>query len=244
MFLGSNLYFLRKRSGITQEALAQQLGVSRQAVSKWESGEATPELGKLLELADLFGCKLDELLREDIALRESEVQLVLVKGFRAAHLTIVSAEPEKDAQTCMDLWMRENHLPAAHSFHTKRMGWGFPYVTEDQRQRFGLRGYVAACLLPEDFQIVGSHPSIHRQADCCYAVLTIPEPTGRDPRQVSGAIRTILEHLQRKGIAKTAKEGFLPTFELRYEQNGIALADIFVQCQDVGNTVKLPEKEL
>ena len=69
MFLGENIQYLRRKNGLTQEILAQRLGVSRQTVSKWESGEALPELTKLPELGDVFGCKLDALLREDLAER-------------------------------------------------------------------------------------------------------------------------------------------------------------------------------
>lgn len=50
--------------GLSQEALAERLGVSRQAVSKWETGEATPELTKLVLLAKVFGVTTDELLSE------------------------------------------------------------------------------------------------------------------------------------------------------------------------------------
>lgn len=244
VFLGTNLYFLRKRSGITQEALAQKLSVSRQSVSKWESGEAIPELGKLMEIADLFGCKLDELLREDITIREAEVTLFLVKAFQTANYVVVSADPENDARIHMDIWKKENQLSLPEENGCKQIGWGFPYVPEELKQRFGLRGYVAACLLPDNFQPVTAGAEIHRQSDCCYAALTIAEPNGRDARQISNAIRTILEYLRKNGIKKTAKEGFLPTFEIRYEQNGLSLADIFVQCQDPGKSMKLSVKEI
>lgn len=62
-----NLARLRKRAGYTQESLAEALGVSRQAVSKWESGQAMPEAATLVELADLLGCSLDQLMRQDLA---------------------------------------------------------------------------------------------------------------------------------------------------------------------------------
>ena len=52
MKLGSNLQFLRKlHGGMTQEKLAERMGVSRQTVSKWETGEALPDLEKLLQLS-------------------------------------------------------------------------------------------------------------------------------------------------------------------------------------------------
>lgn len=54
---------LRKVQGLSQDELAEQLGVSRQAVSKWESGQAMPEVDKLVKLADAFGLQVDDLLR-------------------------------------------------------------------------------------------------------------------------------------------------------------------------------------
>ena len=62
MNLCENLQRLRRQAGLSQEALAEKLGVSRQAVSKWESGAAVPELEKLAELARIFQVRLDQLL--------------------------------------------------------------------------------------------------------------------------------------------------------------------------------------
>ena len=53
MELYEKLYELRRASGMSQEELAEKLGVSRQAVSKWESGATQPELSKLIELSKL-----------------------------------------------------------------------------------------------------------------------------------------------------------------------------------------------
>ena len=62
MNFGEKITALRKQAGLSQEALAEKLGVSRQAVGKWEKGEAQPELSKLLALCDLFGVTPDQLL--------------------------------------------------------------------------------------------------------------------------------------------------------------------------------------
>ena len=67
MAFPENLQYLRARDSLTQEQLAERLGVSRQSVSKWESGASFPEMDKLLELCDLFSCNLDGLLRGDLA---------------------------------------------------------------------------------------------------------------------------------------------------------------------------------
>ena len=62
--LGEALKAHRARCGMTQEYVAQSLGVSRQAVSKWESGASDPSTVSLLALAKLYGVSADELLRE------------------------------------------------------------------------------------------------------------------------------------------------------------------------------------
>ncbi|MBS7577532.1 MULTISPECIES: helix-turn-helix transcriptional regulator [unclassified Enterococcus] len=61
-----NLQNLRKMKSITQEELAEKLDVSRQAVSKWESGNGYPEMNKLVLLAEIFGCSLDRLINDKI----------------------------------------------------------------------------------------------------------------------------------------------------------------------------------
>ena len=63
--LSEKIYELRRRDGLSQETLAEKIGVSRQAVSKWETGAATPELDKLRALCAFFGVTLDELTGED-----------------------------------------------------------------------------------------------------------------------------------------------------------------------------------
>ena len=55
MMFNDNLNKYRKQKGLSQEELAFRLGVSRQSVSKWESGQSTPELERIIEIADLFG---------------------------------------------------------------------------------------------------------------------------------------------------------------------------------------------
>lgn len=67
MSLGENLQFLRKKENITQEQLAEQLNVSRQSVSKWESDSAYPEMDKLLQLCNLFHCSMDDLVQKEIS---------------------------------------------------------------------------------------------------------------------------------------------------------------------------------
>ncbi len=63
MSFSETLQTLRKEKGLSQEKLAELLNVSRQAVSKWESGQAYPEIDKLIILSDLFKITLDDLVK-------------------------------------------------------------------------------------------------------------------------------------------------------------------------------------
>ena len=65
MTLGQRIQAERKRLGLSQEGLGEALGVTRQAISKWESGQSLPESDKLLALSEYFGVSLDYLLKED-----------------------------------------------------------------------------------------------------------------------------------------------------------------------------------
>ena len=60
--LGGRIQAFRKTAGLSQEALGEQLGVSRQAVSRWESDAAVPELEKLIAMSRLFGVTVGGLL--------------------------------------------------------------------------------------------------------------------------------------------------------------------------------------
>ncbi len=66
MTIGEKILYCRKRTGMSQEALAAELGISRQAVSNWETGEATPDTGRVVTLARLFRVSTDYLLLDEL----------------------------------------------------------------------------------------------------------------------------------------------------------------------------------
>ena len=67
MEFSNRLYQLRKSAGMSQEELAGRLNVSRQTISKWEVGETTPDMEKLIAISDLFDISLDELVKGEAA---------------------------------------------------------------------------------------------------------------------------------------------------------------------------------
>lgn len=107
MSLGKNIQYLRKQKKITQEQLAEEISVSRQTVSKWEADEIVPELDKIILLSDIFSCKMDVLVRENLMNCDavySEITVKNVKGFRMARYVMVTPNPEDDVNRYMDTW--------------------------------------------------------------------------------------------------------------------------------------------
>lgn len=82
MKFGNNLKKLRKSRKLSQENLAEKVGVSRQSISKWECGEAYPEMDNILKLCKIFHCKINNLVHEeltDIDSLDEEVKMSIVK---------------------------------------------------------------------------------------------------------------------------------------------------------------------
>ena len=107
MSLGTNIQYLRKLNRLTQEQFAEKMSITRQTVSRWESDEVTPELSKLVEMCSLFSCKLDELVRENMASKDeiySDVEIRKVPAFKMARYVMISPNPESDVQNYMMNW--------------------------------------------------------------------------------------------------------------------------------------------
>ena len=82
MKFGDNLKLIRKRKNMSQEELAFKVNVSRQSVSKWENGEAYPEMNNILELCKIFNCKINDLVHvdmSDIDSLDDEIVMKVVK---------------------------------------------------------------------------------------------------------------------------------------------------------------------
>lgn len=82
MKFGENLKLIRKQKNISQEVLAEKLGVARQSVSKWETGENYPSMTNIMCLCDIFKCHINELVHEDfvdINFLDEEIKMNVVK---------------------------------------------------------------------------------------------------------------------------------------------------------------------
>lgn len=65
MTLEEQIKHYRKQAGLSQEKMAEKIGVSRQAITKWENGTGTPDIANLMAIADLFQISVDELLSNE-----------------------------------------------------------------------------------------------------------------------------------------------------------------------------------
>ena len=74
--IGDRIKYHRKRLGMTQEQLAERMGVSAQAVSKWENNLSCPDISVLPELAEVFGISVDELLGKTDSTPAKEAEVV------------------------------------------------------------------------------------------------------------------------------------------------------------------------
>lgn len=232
MFFGSNLQYLRKQHGcMTQEKLAERMNVSRQTISKWESDEALPDVAKLIDLCGIFSCKLDELLREDMTARDdiySPVRIEHVKGFRMARYVIISPNPEDNANDYMLGWAQKSGLMDIPGFVPRFIGWDFPFVSPEQRNRFNLRGYAVACILPDDFEPRCGGAEIACQEDADYAVITIREPFIAPFERIPHAYQLLLEHLNRCDFKQNAHADCISCFEEIVHENGTEFMNVYI----------------
>ena len=77
MEFNNKLYELRKQKGFSQEELANRLNVSRQTISKWEGGESSPDMEKLVAISELFDISLDELVLNKATKKEETSEQVV-----------------------------------------------------------------------------------------------------------------------------------------------------------------------
>lgn len=101
MILADKIIELRKRSGWSQEDLAEKMDVSRQSISKWESAQSVPDMGRIVRLSELFGVSTDFLLKDNMEMEEPRTD-----EYSDSPLRTVSLEEASNF-----LRMREHNAP-------------------------------------------------------------------------------------------------------------------------------------
>lgn len=118
MILADKIMQLRKQKGWSQEELGEKLGISRQSVSKWESGTSIPDLDKILKLSELFGVSTDYLLKDEMEEYEQDKDRVNVYVEGAAY-----GEGECDPIRSISMQEAEDYLNLTESM-SKRIAAG------------------------------------------------------------------------------------------------------------------------
>ncbi|MBQ2930072.1 MAG: helix-turn-helix transcriptional regulator [Clostridia bacterium] len=138
MKLSDKIWVCRKKAGLSQEALAEKIGVSRQAISKWETGEAAPEITKLPLLARTFQVTADWLLDDEAGFEEDAPEEDAAPE-EPVGATIDRPSPEP-VQTYPE-WI--DHLPGFLGRMLKKYGWIFGVRMAISGALFIVMGLVA-----------------------------------------------------------------------------------------------------
>lgn len=222
MSLGSNLQYLRRLSkNMTQEALAEKLGVSRQTISKWEMDAALPEIDKAIELCRIFNCSLDNLFREEMDKRSdaySNIRVEEVEKFSYVTYTVISTDPEGDSLEHIYKVAKENGVE-----NPKVIGWDFPCLSNEQINVFNMHGYTAAWIVPEGINPEGLE--IKEQPKHRYAAIHIERPFDNPFVTIPGAYQTLDYYMRINGLVHN-DEGVIPCFETDGES-----MDIYIACE-------------
>lgn len=139
MGLGGSLFKARKKSGLSQEAVAEKLGVSRQTISKWELDETLPDICQSKKLAVLYGLSLDELI--DFNVEQKEIEAIIEK---------TSEETQKNIDW-NKVWAKKYPVLASYQQQVRVEDYG-PKLKEmlAQLQREYGYGRQDACLVLKD----------------------------------------------------------------------------------------------
>ena len=225
MSIGSNLQFLRKMSGLTQEALAEKLEVSRQTISKWELDTAWPDIDKLIDLCELFNCTMDQLVREEMNIVDdmySNIRCEWVEPFRYLRHIVISSEPESDAIEHMKRTAAVLGVDAPQI-----IGWDFPQLSQEQINVYNMHGYAAALLLPEDVTQPDGMPVL-TQPRQRYAVITIRDPFTAPFTTIPNAYKILITYMKTNGLSGKKEKDAIPCFEKEYTADGVAYMDVYI----------------
>ena len=127
MSLGSSLFRARKSKGLSQEAAAEKLGVSRQTISKWETDETLPDIRQAKGLAVLYGQSLDELIEFDLEVQE--IQEAIDRTSEAVTEKIDWAKAWSKKYPILAQYQREVEIPLYASELDRLIG--------DPKKRYG-----------------------------------------------------------------------------------------------------------
>lgn len=225
MNFSRNLQYLRMmHKNMTQEELANKLGVSRQTISKWELNQGNPELSKIKEICTLFNCKSDELLFGDMKITNeaySEIEIEMLEAFKYIKYTVISAEPEDDSIDRINKLARHLNIE-----NPNIIGWDFPYISQEQINVYHMHGYTAALILPEDIKLKKDSYVIEERKSQNYVTISIKNPMDNPFHLISNAFKSVFQYIN---VNRYTYGGF--AFESQFKKDGIEVMKIYVAIE-------------
>lgn len=166
----------------------------------------------------------------------STVSIKTVEKFRLARYVVISPNPESDAMEHMERLTKNSGLLNCPEYKLRKIGWDFPFVSKEQKDLFGLHGYVAAVIIPEDFVPSCDGAELVFQDTDNYAVITVRDPFSAPWEKISGAYQRIYDYTNNHHITARNYDNRI-CMEEPYVKDGISYLDVYVpiDISDQGN---------
>lgn len=165
----------------------------------------------------------------------SEICFVTVEKFRFARYVIISPNPEDDVMGYMERWAENSGLFLYPGYTKRLIGWDFPFVSEEQKNQFGLRGYVAAYMIPDDFEPSCGGAELGYQETDHYAKITVTDPFTSPFEKIAGAYGKIYEFAKTLDIIPKSYENRICMEEV-FVKDGITYMDVYVPVDNNNET--------
>lgn len=163
----------------------------------------------------------------------SDITLKTVEGFHMALYVMISPNPEDDVNAYMEKWAKNSGLFDFPGYTPKRIGWNFPFVSEEQAQRFGLRGYVSAYVIPEGFEPACCGAQLAFQETGRYAAVTVTDPFSDAFEKIPGAYQNIFAYIKDHGYEMPGYDNRACfEFEEVYTKDGVTYMDVYVPVKE------------
>ncbi|MGF7059680.1 hypothetical protein [Brassicibacter mesophilus] len=156
-----------------------------------------------------------------------EIKIVTVPKMRIARYVIISANPEHDAISYMDNWAKNSGLLDLKDYKPRRIGWDFPFISKQQAEQFGLRGYVSAYIIPEGFEAKCDGVEITYINEDAYATLKVTDPHSNSFVKIPKGYEILMEFVNSGKYKTTTWENRI-AFEEEYDLNGVHYMDIYI----------------
>ncbi|HOO75994.1 MAG TPA: GyrI-like domain-containing protein [Tepiditoga sp.] len=157
----------------------------------------------------------------------SEITIVDVPKMKVARYVMITPSPEDDVIAYMNNWAEKSGLLDYEGYVPKKIGWDFPYVSKEQTEKFGLRGYVCAYILPEDFTPKCEGAEITYIEKDTYAKITIKDPHTNSFVNIPLGYKKIFDYINNNEYKTKTWENRL-AFEEEYIKDGIIHLDIYI----------------